>query len=601
MLLTSRYLKHMSQNFIYRSSFFATSLLLIFFTALLLPTRAAAATFQLDSAFGTNGKISTTPLNSSTSESLNMVMQDNNGKYVVVGKVTNSNDQDTLIARYNSDGTLDTTFNSTGYVITEFNASYTRETFTRVILDSNNKYVVVGQSGTGVNTKMIMARFNQSGSLDTTFNSTGYTELDISSSGSGESGRAIKELTTGKYLVLGVTENNVSSASFVAVARLSSAGVLDTTYNSGTSYRIFDFSDASPRINSPSDLYVNSSDEPYFSGYAKSSGADKMLVAKLTSAGALDTTFNTTGYRLYSDSSNTSGASLAQNIIADSSGRLLVYGYTRSANNNRNYTILRLSTAGAFDTTFGGGDGHVEFLVSTVSVTYGYPGGIVTTSDGSIFASGYIENSSGGEDLSVLKFTSSGTLDTSFATNGLYTTNFFGSTAYHDGFSSIVDSSDRLLVTGEAYTDTDTSPILMRFTGLVDAAGNNSNTSDSGSGTSSTSSSTSPPPQPPTCQDEAPNQPPQLFQITRKKRSTSARLAFVPAGPRVSGYIVEYARKNKAYEHATQFDWSDRSGVVLFTVDALDKNVDYTFRVIPRNGCAYGPASNAKTTSTVKK
>src|SRR5688572_15378133 len=82
---------------------------------------AAAVPGGLDPTFGVGGKVMTA-VGSADGVANAMVMQ-SDGKLVVAGYSTNDNNKDFAVVRYNDDGSLDTAFNSTGKVTTDFGGS----------------------------------------------------------------------------------------------------------------------------------------------------------------------------------------------------------------------------------------------------------------------------------------------------------------------------------------------------------------------------------------------------------------------------------------------------------------------------------------------
>jgi uncharacterized delta-60 repeat protein len=93
-------------------------------------------------------------------------------------------------------GILDDSFNSTGYYeeaspMTNFDDGYT------LALQSDGK-ILLG----GGNSNFLIARFNPDGTLDTSFNGTGYRQEDISPTG-GDFGQSIKILSDGNILLGG--------------------------------------------------------------------------------------------------------------------------------------------------------------------------------------------------------------------------------------------------------------------------------------------------------------------------------------------------------------------------------------------------------------
>jgi uncharacterized delta-60 repeat protein len=112
---------------------------------------------------------------------------DNNGKIVVAGYSTLGNPGLTsqfTIARYNTNGSLDTTFNpnphQAGVVITQilYEQQAQDAKIYGVAIDALNRIVVVGYAANGAGGNFLaIARYTSAGVLDTTFNPTGLQPL----------------------------------------------------------------------------------------------------------------------------------------------------------------------------------------------------------------------------------------------------------------------------------------------------------------------------------------------------------------------------------------------------------------------------------------
>ena len=188
-----------------------------------------AADGDLDATFGTGGKVSTDI--GASFDSANNAAQQTDGKIVTVGTTRNTDtDPDNfLMARYNTNGSLDATFGTNGTVIivNTTSSGTTFGTATGIDFQADGK-ILVSLSGNKV------FRFNQNGSPDTTFGTNGALTIlasgSVSLSGYGD----IKVLSNGKILVCG--SGNLSSNPFnqgFGLAQLNQDGSLDTTFGTG--------------------------------------------------------------------------------------------------------------------------------------------------------------------------------------------------------------------------------------------------------------------------------------------------------------------------------------------------------------------------------
>ncbi len=94
------------------------------------------------------------------------------------------------------------------------------------------------------------------------------------------------------------------------------------------------------------------------------------------------------------------------------------------------------------------------------------------------------------------------------------------------------------------------------------------------------------------CPDTAPTNSPNLFQIDRT--GSKAVLYFTPVSGNVSYYYIAYGLSPGDERYGVSFPASHSTGVVNFTINNLDPNTTYYFKVRGGYGCAPGGWSNNK-------
>ena len=167
----------------------------------------------IDTSFGTDGKIV-----GDYGQASKVAIQ-TDGKIVVIG-TSNSN---IFLARYGSNGTIDTNFGTNGKVTTSVGSggSYAKS----IEILSNTKILVAGIS-TNTNEDFTLLRYNNDGSLDTSFGTNGITITDISV----ETNRAyaVEVDSNSNIVVGGYSFNTTSQGSYAefAIARYTSNGIL---------------------------------------------------------------------------------------------------------------------------------------------------------------------------------------------------------------------------------------------------------------------------------------------------------------------------------------------------------------------------------------
>jgi uncharacterized delta-60 repeat protein len=176
-----------------------------------------------DNTFGTAG-LTTTDFGSydDIANSLRILPA---GNSIVAGRSYNGTDDDFALASYTPSGTLAISFGTNGMVTTDFGSG---SDIANAVFDilNNNTIVVVGSSENGSDRDFMVARYTLTGTLDNTFNSTGYVRTAIGSSN--DDAHSVFPQPDGKLVVSGST-NNGADWDF-AVCRYIDDGTLDSTF-----------------------------------------------------------------------------------------------------------------------------------------------------------------------------------------------------------------------------------------------------------------------------------------------------------------------------------------------------------------------------------
>ncbi|OGG01418.1 hypothetical protein A2Z33_02675 [Candidatus Gottesmanbacteria bacterium RBG_16_52_11] len=120
--------------------------------------------------------------------------------------------------------------------------------------------------------------------------------------------------------------------------------------------------------------------------------------------------------------------------------------------------------------------------------------------------------------------------------------------------------------------------------------------SDSNQNSSPGSSSGSPVP---SCGDQAPQSVPNLFQIDAG--STQATLYFAPVSGSADKYFIAYGYTTGDSRFGAEINQSVSTGVISYTVDHLNPNTGYYFKVRAGNGCMPGNWGNEMKITTPKQ
>ena len=179
-----------------------------------------------DIDFGEGG-IVTTPLGEDTQDEARALAIQADGKIVVAGRSSSGADYDFAVVRYDDDGSLDTTFGAGGIVITPVGIN---DVFYALAIQADGKIVAAGDSSNGADYDFAVARYNDDGSLDTTFGAGGIVITQVSPERIATV-YALAIQSDGKIVAAG-RSNKITDDDF-AVARYDDDGSLDTTFGAG--------------------------------------------------------------------------------------------------------------------------------------------------------------------------------------------------------------------------------------------------------------------------------------------------------------------------------------------------------------------------------
>jgi uncharacterized delta-60 repeat protein len=332
----------------------------------------------------------TTAVVASGLDQVNAVIQQADGKLVAVGAACTSTGSsctsyDFAVARYNQDGTLDSSFGADGKVTTSFVTTGSGSKDDRALAvaqQPDGKLVVAGYSDQSTsataNLDIALVRYTTTGALDTAFNGTGKVTAKMQSLEVGSQAdvaNAVALDATGNIVVAGstcVAGGSSCTNTDIAVARFTSIGTLDTTFNNSASYQ-----------------------------------------------GVVTTGFVATG--------SGSKADVANAMVLDTGGNIVVAGYSNQSTSttaNLDIALVRYTTTGALDTAFNGtGKVTTKMRTSETGSKADVANAVALDALGNIVVAGStcVANNSGAcsnTDMAMARFTSTGTLDTEFNGSG---------------------------------------------------------------------------------------------------------------------------------------------------------------------------------------
>lgn len=359
-----------------------------------LPDRVHAAAGDLDLSFGSNGKVTTDF--SGRNDSTDAVAIQSDGKIVVAGNafIESEVSIEFALARYNTDGSLDPSFGSAGRVHTEIgNVAMIFD----MVIQPDGKIVVTGLVA---NHAFGLARYNNDGSLDTSFGSGGKAITEFF--GGPDLAQGVALQSDGKIVVAGFVFDLRVGNELIGLVRYNSDGTLDSTFGPGgkvtTKIRFAD------RAN---DVVVQPDGKIIAAGSSgDSSIGTNFALVRYNADGSLDPSFGSGGVALNHPSSMFSARGI-RSIALQPDGRIVAAAFGEIARYNAN---------GSLDSSFGS--------MGEVIDDFSFDKTLVLQPDGKIVVSGTGASEGTGEDFALQRYNSNGSLDLTFGSGGKVSTDF---------------------------------------------------------------------------------------------------------------------------------------------------------------------------------
>jgi uncharacterized delta-60 repeat protein len=239
-------------------------------------------------------------------------------------------------------GDLDTTFSGDGKQITDFgsgdNGSHGG------IAIQTGKIVVAGFMWNGTDYDFAVYRYLSNGNLDRTFHGDGMVNIGFGA-GRQDSATDLVLQKDGKIVVVGYTGDANDANHNFALARLNTNGSLDTTFSA----------DGRQITNMGGDDYAYDvalqTDGKLVVAGEKDLALFYFAVARYNSDGSLDTTFNRKGVKTFSVLPGVN--SVAVGLEVQTNGSIVLAGRA-GADGAADFALVRLTSSGGFDPTFGG-------------------------------------------------------------------------------------------------------------------------------------------------------------------------------------------------------------------------------------------------------
>ena len=301
----------------------------------------------------------------------------------------------------------------------------------KVIEQTSGKTVALISRKIGFTNSSILVRYNQNGTIDNSFGTTGI--VDLSTVGDRGEGTVLKKQLDGKILV---------GSNYGSILRFSIDGVLDTTFGTNSSGYVTippDYGNYSTYID---DVVVKNNGNIYIAfDNTNSSGLLSMGVKKLNSDGSIVSTYGINGTATTRfDFFNSTESEFPTTLILNPDDSIIVAGplYTGGYYSAPTVTgLVKFNSFGLIDNSFGT-NGKVIPISNNNSTVYEYPYNLLTDSNLNLFLCS--TNSNIGGSI-IKKYFPNGTIDLSYGTNGIVTDNY-------NNLSKIIIQSDNKIIKG---------------------------------------------------------------------------------------------------------------------------------------------------------
>jgi uncharacterized delta-60 repeat protein len=352
-------------------------------------------------------------------------------KIVVAGFAAQSGNYDFAVARYSIDGTPDGTFDGDGRTSADFLGG--ADDVAYGMIRTAGRILLAGYANQpGTSLYCALARFNDDGTLDTTFDLDGR-RLDLAGNRSSEAGASLIQ-PDGKIVVAGVMNSTIVGYRDFALFRCNPDGTPDPSFN-GNGWSSVIVGNQNTALTG---LARQADGKLVAAGYVPVGSDTNMVLLRLNANGTVDGTFGAGGLLF----TRVGGMNVrVEDVAIQNDGKILVAGSSANV-----MVVARFDAAGALDATFGASG------FTTIAVGDGaFAKAMALHADGRIvLAGGCLVGTD--TDVAVVRLTANGSLDLSFAGNGRVITTLSSNADL--ATDVIVIHGDRILITGESdWTD----------------------------------------------------------------------------------------------------------------------------------------------------
>ena len=288
----------------------------------------------------------------------------------------------------------------------------------------------------------------QSGFLDLSFDSDGIVTTAIGSNI--EQGNSVAIQSDGKILVGGYTWNG-SNYDF-ALVRYNSDGTLDNTFDSDgiVTTPIGSVDDYAQSV------VIQTDGKILVTGNSFIGSDNDFALVRYNTNGSLDITFSGDGIVTTPFGS---ADDYIQSVAIQTDGKIVVAGYSLNGT-DYDFALARYNSDGTLDNTFDS-DGKVTTDIGS-NIEQG--NSVAIQSDGKIVVAGYSDVFPNG-DFALVRYNSNGSLDNTFDSDGILTTDIGG--ANDAGYSVAVQNDGKIVIAGVNWNGSTTIIAVARYNNVI--------------------------------------------------------------------------------------------------------------------------------------
>lgn len=330
-----------------------------------------------------------------------------------------------------SPGDLDPAFgNGNGYVAISFGSS-TIEGASDVLVQPDRKIVVCGLTDIGLVAGQFAAfRYLHNGDLDSSFGTAGKFTY---AKGTDDGAMGMVRQSNGGLLFTGYVKDG--GIYKIATMRLTANGQLDTTFGNSSGFVITDVGGVE---SSAWDIALQSNGKIIVSGYWSTATDYSMVIIRYNNDGSLDESFGEDGTGIVKLPIVAGNGSDAYAVTVQSDGKIVAVGFYGDPEGDSAIQLVRLTTTGRLDASFGTNG------IKRTAITSGYDAayGVAIQSDNKIVVAGVAEPAA-----VIVRYNTDGSEDTSFGTNGTGIMLMeLGTSAYGRGIA--IQPDDKIVIGG---------------------------------------------------------------------------------------------------------------------------------------------------------